>query len=195
MSRRTQDPIRLRSDFGYRAFTFFGRAFDPVLLSSFLPSHGPSTPVLQPVWASPLSLAATQGITVVFFSSGYLDVSVPRVALQQLWIHRWMAGFFSCRVPPFGHLRFFASLQLHGAFRSLARPSSVSSGQAFAVRPSLLNQWFSCVSRCSFSRTVFYCFLSLSYNLRFRPFLLCLFFLVAQFSKIDSSEKSMTSQN
>ena len=36
MSRRTQDPIRLPSDFGYRAFTFFGRAFDPVLLSSVL---------------------------------------------------------------------------------------------------------------------------------------------------------------
>ena len=83
VSRRTQDPIRLCSDFGYRAFTFFGRAFDPVLLSSFLPCHGPSTPVLQPVWASPLSLAATQGITVVFFSSGYLDVSVRRVPLLQ----------------------------------------------------------------------------------------------------------------
>ena len=79
MSRRTQDPIRLYSDFGYRACTFFGRAFDPVLLSSLLPYHGPSTPVLGPVWASPLSLAATQGITVVFFSSGYLDVSVHRV--------------------------------------------------------------------------------------------------------------------
>ena len=101
-------------------------------------------------------------------------------------IHLQMTAHVCCRVPPFGHLRFFASLQLHGAFRSLARPSSVSSGQAFAVRPSLLNQWFSCVSRCSLSRTVFYCFLSLSYNLRFRPFLLCLFFLVAQFSKIDS---------
>ena len=87
MSRRTQDPIRLRSDFGYRAFTFFGRAFDPVLLSSLLPYHGPSTPVLGPVWASPLSLAATQGITVVFFSSGYLDVSVHRVPEHTLWIH------------------------------------------------------------------------------------------------------------
>ena len=32
-----------------------------------------------PVWAPPLSLAATRGITVVFSSSGYLDVSVPRV--------------------------------------------------------------------------------------------------------------------
>ena len=31
------------------------------------------------VWALPVSLAATQGITVVFFSSGYLDVSVPLV--------------------------------------------------------------------------------------------------------------------
>jgi hypothetical protein len=29
--------------------------------------------------AGPLSLAATKGISVDFFSSGYLDVSVPRV--------------------------------------------------------------------------------------------------------------------
>ena len=33
------------------------------------------------VWAPPISLATTFGITVVFFSSGYLDVSVPRVPL------------------------------------------------------------------------------------------------------------------
>ena len=33
----------------------------------------------KPVWAAPLSLATTQGIVVTFFSSGYLDVSVPRV--------------------------------------------------------------------------------------------------------------------
>ena len=31
------------------------------------------------VWAYPLSLATTRGITIVFFSSGYLDVSVPQV--------------------------------------------------------------------------------------------------------------------
>ncbi len=31
------------------------------------------------VWASPISLATTLGITVVFSSSGYLDVSVHRV--------------------------------------------------------------------------------------------------------------------
>ncbi len=31
------------------------------------------------VWAIPISLAATLGITIVFYSSGYLDVSVHRV--------------------------------------------------------------------------------------------------------------------
>ena len=37
------------------------------------------------VWAVPISLATTLGITVVFFSSGYLDVSVPRVPLTYLY--------------------------------------------------------------------------------------------------------------
>ena len=32
------------------------------------------------VWAHPLSLATTQGVEVSFLSSGYLDVSVPRLA-------------------------------------------------------------------------------------------------------------------
>ena len=31
------------------------------------------------VWALPRSLATTRGITIVFSSSGYLDVSVPPV--------------------------------------------------------------------------------------------------------------------
>ncbi len=44
--------------------------------------------VLQPqeasllVWANSVSLAATQEIAFAFSSSGYLDVSVPRVCLQ-----------------------------------------------------------------------------------------------------------------
>ena len=33
------------------------------------------------VWANPRSLATTNGITFVFFSYGYLDVSVPHVRL------------------------------------------------------------------------------------------------------------------
>ena len=40
----------------------------------------------MPFWAGPLSLAATKGISVDFFSYGYLDVSVPRVRLFNLCI-------------------------------------------------------------------------------------------------------------
>ena len=55
-----------------------------------------------------------------------------------------------------------ASLQLAGAFRSLARPSSIAAGQAFSVRPFLLDLVFSLLNCCL---TV----LLLSYNFYFRP--------------------------
>ncbi len=42
-------------------------------------SYNPNYAVTQLVWAVPLSLATTYGITFVFFSSAYLDVSVQRV--------------------------------------------------------------------------------------------------------------------
>ncbi len=44
------------------------------------------------VWAPPGSLAATSGIDVSFFSSGYLDVSVHRVPLRAPCIHARMPG-------------------------------------------------------------------------------------------------------
>ncbi len=44
-------------------------------------SYNPTFAVTNMVWAAPLSLATTNGITFVFSSSGYLDVSVPRVRL------------------------------------------------------------------------------------------------------------------
>ena len=52
-----------------------------------------------PVWALPLSLAATHGIDVSFSSSGYLDVSVPRVPLRTLWIHVRMTEVPSAGFP------------------------------------------------------------------------------------------------
>jgi hypothetical protein len=42
-------------------------------------SYNPNRAVTWLVWALPRSLATTCGITIVFFSYGYLDVSVPRV--------------------------------------------------------------------------------------------------------------------
>ena len=58
----------------------------PLRFGIVLPCRGPTTPAVQarPVWAGPRSLAATKGIAVAFSSSGYLDVSVPRVCSLRL---------------------------------------------------------------------------------------------------------------
>ena len=63
----------------------------------FLQSEPQSARTL--VWALPLSLAATHGIDVSFSSSGYLDVSVPRVPLHMLWIHTWILEVRSSGFP------------------------------------------------------------------------------------------------
>ena len=55
--------------------------------------------LLPPVWPPPLSLATTRGISVDFFSSGYLDVSVPRVPYVTLWIHVTLHGSSPCGFP------------------------------------------------------------------------------------------------
>ena len=51
------------------------------------------------VWALSLSLAATHKIDVSFSSSGYLDVSVPRVPFHKLWIHLWMTVVHTAGFP------------------------------------------------------------------------------------------------
>ena len=51
------------------------------------------------VWALPASLAATGGIEFSFSSSGYLDVSVPRVPFHKLWIHLWMTVVHTAGFP------------------------------------------------------------------------------------------------
>ena len=51
------------------------------------------------VWAPPGSLAATSGIDVSFFSSGYLDVSVHRVPFRTLWIGVRMTEVCSAGFP------------------------------------------------------------------------------------------------
>ena len=95
-----------------------------------------STPsVRRPsVWPLPSSLATTKGIEFSFFSSGYLDVSLPRVPPVQLLIHSTVTGHYPSRVSPFGYLRINAYLRLPEAFRSLSRPSSAISALASTLR-------------------------------------------------------------
>ena len=52
-----------------------------------------------PVWPLSISLAATLEIEVSFFSSGYLDVSVPRVPHAWLWIHHTLTEVLSAGFP------------------------------------------------------------------------------------------------
>ncbi len=57
-----------------------------ILLRLMNQLRGPNPRGRTLVWALSISLAATFGITVVFSSSGYLDVSVHRVPFIRLWI-------------------------------------------------------------------------------------------------------------
>ena len=68
-----------------------------------------------------------------FFSSGYLDVSVPRVPFIQLCIYCMITLYYQCCVPTFGYLRITVHLQLPVAFRSLSRPSSAPSAKASTI--------------------------------------------------------------
>ena len=88
MSRSTQDTARYSFDFGYRIITFYDSAFQGIHLSKLSPHCSPTTlyELLHKVWAIPLSLATTEGISFDFFSSRYLDVSVPWVCFSDLCI-------------------------------------------------------------------------------------------------------------
>ena len=107
--------------FKYGAITLYGWLFQAILLNILTFIN----------WALSLSLATTWEISVDFFSSGYLDISVLRVCFQQLCIH--------CRIPiarwvsPFGHCGINACCQLPRTFRRLPRPSSPLTAKASTV--------------------------------------------------------------
>ena len=86
------------------------------------------------VWPPPRSLATTSGISVDFFSSSYLDVSVQAVPHVHLFDSVHADTVLPCRVSPFGNLRINAYLQLPEAYRSLSRPSSAPDAKAFPLR-------------------------------------------------------------
>ena len=85
----------------YGAITHYGQTFQTV-------------PLFTHQSAGPRSLVATQGVSIDFLSSGYLDISVPRVRLATLYIQvaippkRW--------VSPFGHPRIKACLSAPRGF-------------------------------------------------------------------------------
>ena len=86
---------------------------------------GPQPQRINPlVWPLPISLAATFGIDLSFFSSGYLDVSVHRVPSVYLWIQYTVHEVFSCGFPHSdicGSLDICSSPQLFAAYHVFLR--------------------------------------------------------------------------
>ena len=74
------------------------------------------------VWALPISLAATFGIDVSFFSSAYLDVSVQRVPFHALSIGAWIHEVFSCGFP---------HSEIDGSLRICQSPSLIAAYHVF----------------------------------------------------------------
>ena len=109
------------------AITHYGQTFQTVrLYMKFLTSrdipnkpHNPCTIEMVQVWAVPRSLAATDGITIVFCSWGYLDVSVPPVRHASLCIHHALLEHYLQWVSPFGNLRVKACLAAHRSLSQL----------------------------------------------------------------------------
>ena len=88
------------SSFTYGAFTLSGwlsQNHSAKLEESIMRSEPQNARIL--VWPLSISLAATLEIDVSFSSSGYLDVSVPRVPLHTLWIGVWIHEVCSVRFP------------------------------------------------------------------------------------------------
>ena len=95
-----------------------------------------------------------------FFSSGYLDVSVPRVPPHAPMYSVHADGGLLRRVSPFRYLRINGYLLLPEAFRSLLRLSSALSAKASTLRSLLLDHHKECSVNPYGSRFVFKSFLS-----------------------------------
>ena len=120
----------------YGAVTRYGRAFQTRSTSPDGLYAGPTTPrcMHRGLGYPAFARHYLRGHWFVFLSSGYLDVSVPRVAVPTS-----RDGAASRhRVAPFGHPRIKGCLHLPVAFRSLPRPSSSLGAKASPIRPCLL---------------------------------------------------------
>jgi hypothetical protein len=82
-------------------------------------SYNPILAVTTMVWANPRSLATTYGITFVFFSCAYLDVSVQRVRPPIGVIHLQCIGLPHSDIR--GSIRVCRSPRLFAAYHVLLR--------------------------------------------------------------------------
>ena len=111
------------SPFAYGAFTLSGwlsQNHSARFAESIMRSEPRNARI--PVWALPVSLAATPGIDVSFSSSGYLDVSVHRVPSAWLCIYHAVTG-----VLPAG----FPHSEINGSLDICSSPSLIAAYHVF----------------------------------------------------------------
>ena len=106
--------------------------------------RGPATPSAEPLpgmparrfgHRSPFARRYSGSLEIDFLSSGYLDVSVPRVVLPAPMRSGPGYPHLCGWVRPFGDPRVEGCVLLAGDYRSLPRPSSAPCAKASAVRP------------------------------------------------------------
>ena len=119
--------------FAYETITLCGGP-SHVLLLTFVDAVRCPNPGNITVWPLPRSLATTSGISVDFFSSPYLDVSVQAVPHIHLFDSVYVDSVFHCRVSPFGNPRVAGCFRLTVAYRRSLRPSSAPGAKAFPLR-------------------------------------------------------------
>ena len=86
-------------------------------------------------WPNPLSLATTNGVSIDFFSSGYLDVSVLQVRFLHLCI-QYKITHKELGFP----IRIFSDQSLHTAPRNLSQyTTSFIAFQCLGIRHTPLN--------------------------------------------------------
>ena len=124
-------------------FTF--RVHDFHILWLVFPYHSARLPqcrnvvrtpkVLLPlVWPNPRSLATTCGISVDFFSSPYLDVSVQAVPHIYLCIQYMLTALLTAGFPHSEIHGYNDCFRLPVAYRRSLRPSSAPGAKAFPLR-------------------------------------------------------------
>ena len=133
VSRLTQDTTRYSMHFVYGTITPYGLPFQRVPLHMLSPHCGPTTPVApkRPRFGLfPFRSPLLGESLLVFFSSRYLDVSVPWVGTLRRVSRLHRDGL------PHSEIRGSQDIMLlPAAYRSLSRPSSPLRAKASTVRP------------------------------------------------------------
>jgi hypothetical protein len=130
-----RNTCRRSNDFVYGTIALCGARFHTLRLSpNFVTPVGPATtrtrcpttPRAQrvaaythEVWAGPLSLATTQGVSLISFPRGTEMFHFPRLSSPRLCVQRGITPHYRRWVSPFGHPRFTGHSAPH---RGLSQP-------------------------------------------------------------------------